>query len=192
MSTYHSVLYLHLLSLILGVGAATVMGMCAFRLRAARTLEEAIPWGMLASKTEKVFPIVVLGLFGTGAYMTTDLWTWGTSWIYIAIAGLAVISLQGPLLAGRRAELLEHALHENGPGPLGERARKLARDPGILIATLANPAIVLGIVWNMTQKPGTAGAVSAVLIAYAVGALAALWLSRMPAAEAAPAATPAG
>jgi len=190
MSTYHSVLYLHLLSLLLGTGAATVMAMCAFRLRGARTLEEAIPWGMLAGKTEKVFPIVVLGLFGTGAYLTTDLWTWSTSWIYISIAGLAVIALQGPLVAGRRAELLKHALQENGPGLLGNPARKLARDPGILLATLANPALVLGIVWNMTQKPGTAGAVAAVLIAYGVGAFAALRLSRMPAVEAAPAAEP--
>jgi hypothetical protein len=183
-STYHTVLYLHLLFLLAGMGAATMMALVALRLRAAETLADAVPWGMLASKTEKVFPVVVLGLFGTGAYMTSDLWTWSTRWIDVSIAGLVILALQGPLLAGRRAEMLKHALQENGPGPLGERARRLARDPGILVATFANPAIVLGIIWNMTQKPGTAGAVAAVLVAYAVGAAVGLRLSRLPAVQA--------
>jgi len=182
MTTYDTILYLHLLSLLGGMGAATIMAVCAFRLRAAKTLADAAPWGMLAGKTEKVFPAVILGLFGTGAYMTTDVWTWSTGWIDVSIAGLVILALQGPLLAGRRAELLKHALMENGPGPLGERALRLARDPGILIATFANPAIVFAIMWNMTQKPGTAGAIAAVVVAYAAGALFALALSRAPAA----------
>jgi hypothetical protein len=178
-------LYLHLMFAFGGIGAATIMALCAFRLRAARTLEEAAPWGMLAGKTENVFPAIVLGLFGSGAYMTSDLWTWDTGWIDASIAGLAVMTLQGPLLAGRAAHALKRALMENGPGPLGERALRLARDPGIWIGTLANPAIAFGVVWNMTQKPGTAGAVAAVVAAYAVGAAAALWLARAPAADAA-------
>ena len=184
MSTYHTVLYLHLLFLLAGMGAATMMALVALRLRAAETLADAVPWGMLASKTEKVFPVVVLGLFGTGAYMTSDLWTWSTRWIDVSIAGLVILALQGPLLAGRRAEMLKHALQENGPGPLGERARRLARDPGILVATFANPAIVFGIIWNMTQKPGAAGSIAAVLGAYAVGAALGLRLSRLPAVQA--------
>jgi hypothetical protein len=191
MTTYHTILYLHLLSLLAGMGAATIMAICAFRLRAAKTLADAAPWGMLAGKTEKVFPAVILGLFGTGAYMTTDVWTWSTGWIDVSIAGLVILALQGPLLAGRRAEVLKHALMENGPGPLGERALRLARDPGILIATFANPAIVFGVMWNMPQKPGTAGAIAAVVVAYAVGAAVALWLSRAPSAVAAAVTEPA-
>ena len=57
--------------------------------------------------------------------------------------------------------------------------------------TLANPAIVFGVAWNMTEKPGTAAAIASVVIAYAVGAAVALRFTRMPAAEAAPAAKPA-
>ena len=105
------------------------MVLCSYRLRAAETLEQAVPWGMLAGKTKNVFPIVVLGLFGTGAYMTSDLWTWNTGWIWPSIVGLALIGLQGPLLAGPRADALKKALMENGPGPLGERPRRLARIP---------------------------------------------------------------
>src|SRR5919199_1517266 len=152
MDAYRTVLYLHILSLLVGFGAATVMAVCAFRLRAAQTLAEAVPWGMLAGQTKRVFPIAVIGLFATGAYMTTDLWTWDTGWIDASIVGLAVMALQGPLVGGARAKLLAKALKENGPGPLGEHALARARDRALWIATFTNPAIALGVIWNMVNK----------------------------------------
>jgi hypothetical protein len=170
MDTYGAVLYLHLIFLLLGIGAATIVGVCLFRLRAAETLADAAPWGMLAGKTERVFPVAILGLFATGAYLTSDVWTWDTRWIDVSIAGLVVLALQGPVIAGRRAKALEHALKENGPGPLGDAARRMTRDAALWIVTFANPGIVLGIMWNMTQKPGTVEAIAAVAIGYAVGA----------------------
>jgi len=184
MDTYHVVLYLHFLSLFLGVGAAGVIGVCLFRLRAAQTLADAIPFGTLAGQTERVFPVVIVGLFATGAYMTSDVWTWSTPWIKVSIVGLVLVALQGPLLAGRRAHLLKQALRENGPGPLGDPARKMTRDPILWIVTFANPAIVFAIVWNMTEKPGTAGAIASIVISYAVGAALAWPFTRAPAVAA--------
>ena len=174
MDTYRTVLYLHLISLLIGIGAASIVGVCLFRLRAAATLADAVPWGMLAGKTERVFPVAILGLFATGAYLTSDLWTWDTRWIDVSIAGLVIVALQGPVIAGRRAKALERALQENGPGPLGHAARGMTRDPALWMATFANPGIVLGIMWNMTQKPGIGEAIAAVVIGYAVGAAVAL------------------
>ena len=170
MHTYQTVVYLHLLFLLLGIGAAAVIGTCLFHLRAAGTLADAVPWGMLAGKTERVFPVAIIGLFASGAYLTSDLWTWDTRWIDVSIAALVVIALQGPVVAGRRAKALEHALKENGPGPLGDAARRMTRDTALWIITFATPGIVLGIMWNMTQKPGTVEAIAAVVIGYAVGA----------------------
>jgi hypothetical protein len=170
MDTYRTVLYLHFLSLLIGFGAAAVIGTCLFHLRAAGTLADAAPWGMLAGKTERVFPVAIIGLFATGAYLTSDLWTWDTRWIDVSIAALVVIALQGPVVAGRRAKALEHALKENGPGPLGDAARQMTRDPLLWTITFANPGIVLGVMWNMTQKPGIGEAIAAVVIGYAVGA----------------------
>ena len=174
MDTYHTVLYLHLLSLVAGIAAASIATLSLFRLRDAETLMEAVPWGMLAGKVGKVFPLVIVGFYATGAYMTSDVWTWDTGWIDVGIVALAIIAIQGPLIAKRRAKLLEQALKENGPGPLGEPARRLTRDPALWVASLSNPAIVLGVAWVMTQKPSTAGAIVAVLVAYAIGAGAAL------------------
>ena len=184
MDTYHVVLFLHLMSLFVGVGAAAIVVVCLFRLRAAETLEQAVPWGMLAGQTEKAFPISVIGLFATGAYMTSDVWSWGTRWIDVAIVALAVVALQGPLVAGRRAHMLKNALRENGPGPLKEPAKRMTRDPLLWMISLANPGIVFGIVWNMTQKPGVGEAVAAVVIGYVVGIALALRFVKAPAVEA--------
>jgi hypothetical protein len=183
MDTYRTVLYLHLLFLLLGIGAAAVIGVCLFHLRAAGTLADAVPWGMLAGKTERVFPVAIIGLFATGAYLTSDLWTWDTRWIDVSIAALVIVALQGPVIAGRRAKALQHAFKENGPGPLGDKARRMTRDVALWTVTFANPGIVLGIMWNMTQKPGTAEAIAAVAIGYAVGAALAFPFTNARAAE---------
>jgi hypothetical protein len=138
---------------------------------------------MVAGKVARLFPIAILVLFATGAYMTMDIWTWSTRWIDVSIAGLVLIALQGPLVAERTAKKLERALHDNGPGPLGEQARRMTRHPGLWVVELTNLGIVMGIVWNMTQKPGTWSAVAAIVGGYAVGVVLALAFMRAPAVE---------
>jgi len=124
--------------------------------------------------------------------MTSDVWTWGTSWIVLAIIGLVVLSVQGPLVAGRRGHAVKAALIANGPGPLGPDARRMTRDRALWAAGLTNEFLVLGIVWVMTNKPGWAGGVATLVIAYAVGLALAVRLTRAPAVEAAVAAEQAG
>jgi hypothetical protein len=183
MDTYRTVLFLHLISLGVGFSAAGALLLCLFRLRSATTLTDAVPWGVAAGKVEKAFPVAVVGLFATGAYMTSDVWTWSTGWIEVGIAGLIVVAVQGPLLGGRSAKLLERALQENGPGPLGAHARAMTRHPGLWIAELANIGVVLAIVWNMTQKPGTGEAIAVLVIGYVLGAALALGFTRTAGAD---------
>ena len=183
MDAYHVVLYVHILSLLVGVSAGVVETVCLLKLRKAETLADAAPWGQLAGQIEKAFPVAIIGLYATGAYMTSQLWTWSTSWIVIPIVGLAVLSLQGPLVAGRRGHALKQALMANGTGPLRSEAKRMTRDRALWIASLSNEALVLGIVWVMVEKPAWAGGIAALLIAYAVGVTAAIALTRAPVVE---------
>ena len=189
MDTYHYVLYIHLLSLFVGIGAATVLSVCLFQLRGARELADALPWGRVAGKVGRFFPVAILGLFGSGAYMTSDVWTWSTGWIQVGIAALVVLAIQGPVIAERSGKKLEHALKENGPGPLGENARRMTRYPGLWVTEFSAIGLVLAIVWNMTVKAGTGSAIAAALIGYGIGASLGLFFTRAPAAEAEPALT---
>ena len=189
MDTYHYVLYIHFLSLFVGIGAAAVLSVCLFQLRKARELTDALPWGRVAGKTGRMFPVAILGLFGSGAYMTSDVWTWSTGWIVVGIVALVVLTIQGPVIAERSGKKLEHALRENGPGPLGEHARRMTRYPGLWVTEFSAIGLVLAIVWIMTVKAGTGSSIAAALIGYGVGAGLGFFFSRAPAGEPEAAAT---
>jgi hypothetical protein len=190
--TYHYVLYIHLLSLFVGIGAAAVLSVCLFQLRGAKELVDALPWGRVAGKTGRMFPIAILGLFGSGAYLTSDVWTWSTGWIQVGIAALVVLAIQGPVIAERSGKKLEHALRENGPGPLGEHARRMTRYPGLWVTEFSAIGLVLAIVWNMTVKAGTGTAIAAAIIGYGAGAALGFAFSRAPSAEAEAVVSPSG
>ncbi len=192
MDTYHVVLYIHLLSLLVGFSAGIVEAVCLLKLRGAETLEAALPWGQLAGQIEKAFPVAIVGLYGSGAYMTHHLWSWSNAWIVIPIVGLALLTLQGPLVAGRRGHKLKQALIANGPGPLREEARRLTVDRLLWSAGFSNEGVVLAIVWVMTEKPGWGGGIAALAIGYAVGIALGSLLARKPAGEAQPVFEPAG
>jgi hypothetical protein len=181
--TYHYVLYIHFLSLFVGIGAATVLVVCLFQLRRAQEVTDALPWGRVAAKIARGFPIAILGLFGSGAYMTSDVWTWSTGWIQVGIAALVVLAIQGPVIAERSGKKVEHALRENGPGPLKEHARRMTRYPGLWVTEFSAIGLVLGVVWVMTVKAGTGSAIAAAVIGYGFGAAFGFVFTRAPSAE---------
>jgi hypothetical protein len=192
LNTYHYVLYVHLIALLIGIGAGSVLLACLFQLRAADTVEQAMPWGMMSGRVAKLFPVAILGLFGSGAYLTSDLWTWSTPWIDLGIVGLVVLTVQGGGIAEHTAKKLQAAMMANGPGPIGTEARRMTLHPGLWVVELSNLGLVLGVVWNMTEKPGWGGAIAADLVGYAAGVGLALLFSRAPQEEhAAAAADPA-
>jgi len=187
---YHVALYIHFVSLLIGIGAASVLTVCAFQLRAARTLADAGPWGRVAAKLGRLFPIAILGLFGSGAYMTSDLWTWDTGWIEVGIAALVVLAIQGPVVAERSGKKVAQALMANGPGELRGDALRKTRYLPLWWAEMSAIGLVLAIIWNMTTKAGLGSSIAAAVGGYAVGVALALLLTRQPSTEAAPATEP--
>lgn len=190
MDKYHVALYIHFVSLLIGIGAASVLTVCAFQLRAARTLADAAPWGRVAAKVGRLFPIAILGLFGSGAYMTSDVWTWDTGWIEVGIAALVVLAIQGPLVAERSGKKVAQALMANGPGDLRGDALRKTRYLPLWWAEMSAIGLVLGIVWNMTTKAGLGSSIAAAVGGYAIGVALALLFTRQPSTEAAPATEP--
>jgi hypothetical protein len=192
LNTYHYVLYVHLLALFVGIGAGSVLLACLLQLRAARTVEQAVPWGMMAGKVGKFFPVAILGLFGTGLYLATETtfpWSMSTGWVDVGIAALVVLTIQGAGIAERTGHKLGAALQANGPGTLGPEARRMALHPGLWVVEFSNLGIVFGVVWNMTQKPGLGESLAAVLVGYGVGAGLALLVTRSAREELAAAGT---
>ena len=73
-------------------------------------------------------------------------------------ASLSSGGMTGP---SREKEVKSFVRASDTNGPLGEKAKQLTCDPALWIASTANLGIVFGIVWNMTEKPGTWGAIAA-------------------------------
>lgn len=166
MTAYSVVLFLHFTFLILAMGASGVLMLASLQIRNAVEIGEIARWGGFIHKVVPLFPVAAIGLFATGAYMTSDRWSWSTSWIVAAIIGLVMIVVSGEVVDGGRGRALERELKANG---MTERARRLRRDPIGWSAKMTTNALVFAVVFVMSTKPGAAGASAALVVAVLTG-----------------------
>jgi len=172
MTTYSVVLFIHLLSLLIAAGAAAVVTLANVQMRRAETLGQVARWGMAAKNTAKAFPVAIVGLVGSGIYMVQTEWSWSDPWVIGALVGLGMIIVFGEGLEARRGRALGRALGEaiatGGDGPVdGEPARLLEDNLGKAIPA-APTLLMLGVVFIMVTKPGTAGTIIALAVALAL------------------------
>lgn len=176
MDGYRIALFLHLCALFAAFGASAVLALVMRRVRAAVTGRDALPWLALGKSAARTFPIAIVALVGSGAYMVQSAWTWSTGWVDVGLAGALLLALLGDRVEGRAAHRVAVALAAAPDAPAGA----IVRDPVWWTASLVNPALALGIVFVMTTKPSLAGAVIALAVSVAVGAVAAVPLRRSP------------
>ena len=70
MAGYQIALTLHLLSLLLATAAAALSTFGAWRLRRADNVPDATSWLAFIGKVVRAFPVAIVGLLASGAYMT--------------------------------------------------------------------------------------------------------------------------
>lgn len=186
MQTYHVVLFVHLVSLLIAVGAVATMHIADIEIRRARTLGEAGRLGMRMKKTAHAFPIAIVGLVGSGVYMTHHLgWGFSAPWVLAGECGLAGIIVLGDLVNGRNGARLGASIGAGiaagGPNaPVTDEVRARLDDPIAKFAAVAPTSLMFGVIYAMTVKPGTLGSTLAMLIALAVGGVASQALLRSP------------
>jgi hypothetical protein len=168
MTVYNVVLFLHFLTVAAVVTAAIMLHAVGFRIRAAQTLAEIRPWAAVTGKIVRLFPFIVLGLVGTGAFLTQEEWTWTAPWIYVSIVGLAINQALGLGVSAKRGRALRRELDGAPDGPVSSRVDALARDPLAWSSSLATTGITVSIIFMMTTKPGLLGSI----IVLTVGAVA--------------------
>jgi hypothetical protein len=170
-NAYQVALFFHLSSLLLAATAASLAMHAALRLRAARDADEAAWWLRFVGRVVRLFPVAVLGLLATGAYMTHARWSWSLPWIQASVAGLGLIVVLGSGIEAARGRALGRELEANG---LSVRARRLLRDPVSWSAKMMTQTVALAVVFVMTIKPGpgvAAGALAAAVVAGLVSAV---------------------
>ena len=180
MSGYGVALFVHLCALFVAFATTGMLGLALARLRAARTCGEALPWLALGKTAGIVFPAVLLTLLGSGVYMVHSAWTWGTPWVDAGLAGVVFLGVVGDRVEGGRARRIAQVLAANPGAPIEGRAAVALHDPLWWSAAVVNPCVALGIAFDMSTKPGPAGAAVAPVVAIVVGLAAAvpLWRPR--------------
>jgi len=173
MSKYQIALSIHLLALLAATAASGIVHLAAARRAAASSLRDAMDWGRLMGSTARVFPIAVLTLVATGAYMVAGHWQWSDGWIMAGAGGAFALLASGAVVGARGA-----AEARGNVQRLQKAGRDLPNDaaPDRIMALLseANTGLALAIVLVMTLKPGLGASVAVLAIGVTVGAYRAL------------------
>lgn len=167
MNGYNLTLFFHLLFVVEASVASALAMYGGVALRQAESAAEAGSWLRVVERVVPAFPVAVLGLLGTGAYMTHQRWSWSLPWIQAAVAGLALIVLLGSGVEGSRGRALRRELEIAG---LSSRAVRLSRDPVGWSAKLMTQTLAIAVVFVMTMKPGAAESFGILGLAIATGA----------------------
>jgi hypothetical protein len=177
-SGYRIVLFLHLLALLGAIATSGLVHFAEAQLRVADTAAAARPWAALVERASKLFPVALLVLVASGAYLVQHGWTWGSGWVDAGLVGVAVLLANGAGLVGGRNRALRRALAEAGDGPLPPTLLQLTRAHVGGIASWTNTGLAVGVVFVMTTKPALAGSLISLAIAALLGAAVAVHLHR--------------
>jgi hypothetical protein len=138
-------------------------------LRRAQRVEQVRALSDLVGRLGPLFGVSVLLILATGLYMALSAWSLRTGWIAVALTGLLLIAPLGTALIEPRRRAIEQLAREASDGPLPESLERRTHDPVLLTALQTVAALLLGIVFLMTNKPSLTGALIVMAIALVLG-----------------------
>ena len=110
MDSYGLVLFLHLCALLGAIGTAALLHYAEVRLRAANSAATIQSWAGLIEKGARVFPLALVVLLGSGAYLVHRRWSWSAGWVEAALIGVGVLFVVGAGVVGDRSRALKREL----------------------------------------------------------------------------------
>ena len=105
--------------------AGTLAHFAEARMRAADSVAALRPWAWLLRRLGRAFPLALLVLLLSGAYLVHRGWTWRSGWIDASLVGVALLFLNGAGLVRARGRALGRALGGAGDGELTPELRRL-------------------------------------------------------------------
>jgi len=114
-------------------------------------------------------------LFLSGGYLVTELdFSWSEGWVAASAVSLALMAVAALKINTLKMNAI-HEAAENAPdGPLSPELSEMVRDRILTAVTYGITIGQLGIIWNMTTKPGDIQALAAVVLTLLAGAAFAL------------------
>ena len=169
MSDYSIVKFLHVSG---AIGYFVALGTLLFglaALRRARRVEHVQVLADLIRRLTPLFVFSILLLLFAGLYMTFTVWSFQTSWIVVALVSLAVIVPVAMVTVQSRMRVIAQLTRETPDGPLPPELFARTHDPVFLTTPQTAMALLLGIVFLMTNKPSLPVALLVMALALILG-----------------------
>ena len=172
MDVYRLVLFLHIVGAVLLFAALGVEVFAGARLRRAGDVGELRGVGKMMEATGPVHGIASLLLLGGGIYLALDQFSLTTSWVLPSFVLTLAFSIIGPAVLAKRGAALVEQVEQAPPGEADAVLSAALNDPRLWSLMHGMAASAVGILWLMTNKPGTVASWVTVIATFAVGALA--------------------
>jgi hypothetical protein len=170
MTAYDVLLFVHISALAGAIAAAGIIDLAMRRARSARSCGDALQWLGLGKHAARAFPIAMLTLVATGAYMVHHSWSWNAGFVEAGIVGIVFLGVVGDRVEGGRARRAAGALLEDPTAAVGPRQAALLSDPVWWAAATVNPAVAMGVAFDMVTKPSRLVAFAVLVVAALAGA----------------------
>jgi Zn-dependent protease with chaperone function len=169
MSIYSIVKFLHVSG---AIGYFVALGTLLFglaALRRARRVEHVRVLAELIRRLTPLFNISILLLLAAGLYLTFTAWGLQTGWILVALVSLVVIVPIAAATVQSRMRIVVQLAREAPDGPLSPEILARTHDPVLLTTPQTAVALLLGIVFLMTNKPSLPLAILVMALALVLG-----------------------
>jgi hypothetical protein len=169
MSDYSIVKFLHVSG---AIGYFVALGTLLFglaALRRARRVEHVRVLADLVRRVTPLFNISIVLLLAAGLYLTFTVWGFQTGWIDVALVSLVVIVPVAAVTVQSHMRVIVQLTREIPDGPLPPELLAHTHDPVFLTTPLTAMALLLGIVFLMTNKPSLPVALLVMAVALALG-----------------------
>lgn len=173
---YDLALFLHLVGVVLLVGAVTTTLVATLRAQTAATVGALRTVTAVGKKIDVVIGPATLLILASGLYMVSRHGDdgeirWTSGWVDVAVVIFLVMSALGPTVEAGHAKRLMQAVKDVPDGPVPADVDDLRRSPVAAYVSLFGTSQILAFLYLMTNKPGLLGSLVACAIAAAVSAV---------------------
>jgi NAD/NADP transhydrogenase beta subunit len=154
------------------MGYFIAMGVWLFGLAAIRRatrVEQVRTLADLVGGLGPLFGISVFVILASGLFMAFTTWGFQTGWIDVALVSLVLIAPIGGVLIEPRRRLIVRLAQEAPDGALPQKLAQHTHDPLLATTVQTVTALLLGIVFLMTNKPSLLVALLVMAIALTLG-----------------------
>jgi len=163
--------FIHLLGVVGVAGSSTTFILVLSLMRRARDTRDVRLWSGLGTFAESAFPFATLVLLISGGYLVQkESYSWRDGWISFSAIALVLMAVAALKINTLKMNAIHHAAEEAPDGAVPPVLAAQAADPVLFAVTHAITTAQLGIIWNMTTKPGDLQAGVAIVLAALIGA----------------------